>query len=170
VFRLEHLTVLGLYWPEYSLTAAQPNGPFGALLRVSGAPLTDSLNKVDLDGDGRITTISDAANDRALNWDGSGFDKQVGWVGGGEGLLWLDRNPNGIVDGGKELFSNSAVADAAKGLRSMSWVDANADGVIDASDPVFAELEVWQDADGDAVADFDECSRAANEIRWLLAA
>jgi hypothetical protein len=38
----------------------------------------------------------------------------------------------------------------------MSWVDANADGVIDASDPVFAELEVWQDADGDATADFDE--------------
>jgi hypothetical protein len=106
---------------------------------------------LDLDGDGRITAISDAANDRALNWDGSGFDKQVGWVGSGEGLLWLDRNPNGIVDSGKELFSNSAVADAAKGLRSMSWVDANADGVIDASDPVFAELKVWQDADGDAV-------------------
>jgi hypothetical protein len=38
----------------------------------------------------------------------------------------------------------------------MSWVDANADGVIDASDPVFAELKVWQDADGDAVADVDE--------------
>jgi Ca2+-binding RTX toxin-like protein len=116
---------------------------------------------LDLDGDGRITTISDAANDRALNWDGSGFDKQVGWVGSGEGLLWLDRNPNGIVDGGKELFSNSAVADAAKGLRSMSWVDANADGVIDASDPVFAELKVWQDADGDAVADFNELNSLA---------
>jgi hypothetical protein len=52
----------------------------------------------------------------------------------------------------------------------MSWVDANADGVIDASDPVFAELKVWQDADGDATADFNECSGAANEIRWLLAA
>jgi Ca2+-binding RTX toxin-like protein len=116
---------------------------------------------LDLNGDGRITTVTDAATDRALNWDGSGFDKQVGWVGGGEGLLWLDRNPNGIVDGGKELFSNSAVADAAKGLRSMSWVDANADGVIDASDPVFAELRVWQDADGDAVADFNELNSLA---------
>jgi hypothetical protein len=53
------------------------------------------------------------------------------------------------------------VADAAKGLRSMSWVDANADGVIDASDPVFAELKVWQDADGDAVADFNELNSLA---------
>ena len=111
---------------------------------------------LDLDGDGRITTVADAGNDRAFNWDGSGFDKQVGWVGAGEGMLWLDRNPNGIVDSGEELFSNSAVADSAKGLRSMSWVDANADGVIDASDPVFAQLKVWQDADGDAVADYDE--------------
>ena len=111
---------------------------------------------LDLNGDGRITTVSDAGNDRAFNWDGAGFDKQVGWVGGGEGLLWLDRNPNGIVDSGKELFSNSAVADAAKGIRSLSWVDANADGMIDAADPVFAQLKVWQDTDGDAVADFNE--------------
>lgn len=111
---------------------------------------------LDLNGDGRITTVADADNNRALNWDGTGFDKQVGWVGSGEGLLWLDRNPNGIVDSGKELFSNSAVADAAKGVRSMSWVDANADGMIDAADPVFAQLKVWQDADGDAVADFNE--------------
>lgn len=111
---------------------------------------------LDLDGDGRIATVADADNDRALNWDGAGFDKQVGWVGAGEGLLWLDRNPNGVVDSGKELFSNSAVADAAKGIRSLSWVDANADGMIDASDPVFAQLKVWQDADGDATADYDE--------------
>ena len=111
---------------------------------------------LDLDGDGRITTVADADNDRALNWDGSGYDKQVGWVGAGEGLLWLDRNPNGVVDSGKELFSNSTVADAAKGIRSLSWVDANADGMIDASDPVFAQLKVWQDADGDATADYDE--------------
>jgi Ca2+-binding RTX toxin-like protein len=111
---------------------------------------------LDLDGDGRITTVADADNDRALNWDGSGYDKQVGWVGAGEGLLWLDRNPNGVVDSGKELFSNSTVADAAKGIRSLSWVDANADGMIDARDPVFAQLKVWQDADGDATADYDE--------------
>ena len=111
---------------------------------------------LDLDGDGRVTTLADAQTTQAFNWDGSGFDKQVGWVGSGEGLLWLDRNPNGIVDSGRELFSNSAVADAAKGLRSMSWVDANADGVIDAADPVFAQLKVWQDGDGGACAHAEE--------------
>lgn len=114
---------------------------------------------LDLNGDGQITTVSNADNDRAFNWDGSGFDKQVGWVGAGEGMLFLDRNPNGLADSGRELFSNSLIADAAKGVRGLAWVDANADGVIDAADPVFNELRLWQDANGDAVADFSELKR-----------
>jgi VCBS repeat-containing protein/YD repeat-containing protein len=111
---------------------------------------------LDLNGDGRITTVTNAGNNRAFNWDGSGYDKEVGWVGDGEGLLFLDRNLNGAVDNGKDLFSNSLVADPAKGVRSLAWVDANADGVLNSADPVFAQLRVWQDANGDAVADTAE--------------
>ena len=81
----------------------------------------------------------------------SGFVKRTGRVDAGQGLLVLDRNLNSAADSGKELFSNSLVSDAAKGVRSMAWVDANADGVIDASDPVFAALNVWQDANQDGV-------------------
>ncbi len=117
---------------------------------------------LDLDGDGRIATIANADNDRAFDWDGSGFDKQVGWVGSGEGLLWLDRNPNGVAESGKELFSNSLLADAAKGTRSLAAVDANGDGVIDAADPVYAALKVWHDADGDAVVDAGEAKSLAD--------
>ena len=111
---------------------------------------------LDMNGDGVISVVSNADNDRSFNWDGTGFDKQVGWVGAGEALLFLDRNPNGVVDGGKELFSNSNVADVAKGLRSLSWIDANVDGLINALDPVFNELKIWNDANGDAVAQADE--------------
>ena len=117
---------------------------------------------LDLDGDGRITTISNADTTRAFNWDGSGFDKQVGWVGHNDGLLFLDRNPNGVVESGKELFSNSAIADAAKGVRSLAWVDANGDGLINAADPVFAQLKVWQDANGNAQADAGELKTMAH--------
>jgi VCBS repeat-containing protein len=116
---------------------------------------------LDLNGDGRISTITNADNDRAFNWDGSGYDKEVGWVGDGEGLLFLDRNLNGAVDNGRDLFSNSLVADPAKGVRSLAWVDANADGVFDTSDPVFAQLRVWQDADRDAWADAGELKSLA---------
>src|SRR5258706_11030005 len=71
-------------------------------------------------------------------------------------MLFLDRNPNGVTDSGKELFSNSRIADAAKGVRGLAWVDANGDGLINAADPVFAELKVWQDANGDGIADYEE--------------
>jgi VCBS repeat-containing protein len=118
---------------------------------------------LDLNGDGRIALVADADNQRAFNWDGSGYDKQVGWVGAGDGLLWLDRNPNGMVDGGSELFSNSALSDAAKGVRSIAWVDANGDGRITRADPVFKELRVWQDADGDAAVDEGE-ARSLSEL------
>jgi VCBS repeat-containing protein len=111
---------------------------------------------LDLNGDGTISTVSNANNNRTFNWDGSGYDKEVGWVGDGEGLLFLDRNLNGAVDNGKDLFSNSLVADPAKGVRSLAWVDANADGLLDSADPVFAQLRVWQDVDGDAFADAGE--------------
>nr|WP_315240818.1 cadherin-like domain-containing protein [uncultured Albidiferax sp.] len=104
---------------------------------------------LDLNGDNTITTITNANTNRVFDWDDSGFLKQTGWVGAGEGMLFLDRNPNGAVDGGRELFSNAVVADANKGVRSMGWVDANADGVINSLDPVFAQIKVWQDLDGD---------------------
>ncbi len=116
---------------------------------------------LDLNGDGRITTVSNADNNRAFNWDGSGYDKEVGWVGGGEGLLFVDRNLNGAVDNGRDLFSNSLVADAAKGVRSLTFVDANADGVLNGADPVFSQLRVWQDANGNAFAEQGELQSLA---------
>jgi hypothetical protein len=116
---------------------------------------------LDLDGDGRITTVSLADNGRVFNWDGSGFDKRVGWIGNNDAMLYLDRSPNGVVDSGKELFSNSAVSDVVKGVRGLAWVDANSDGLITNKDPVFAELKVWQDTNGNALADEGELKTLA---------
>ena len=67
-----------------------------------------------------------------------------------------ERDGDSTAASGREVFSNSLVADAAKGIASLAWVDGNADGVIDARDPVFAQLRVWQDADGDARPDAAE--------------
>ena len=63
------------------------------------------------------------------------------------GLLALDRDGNGAIDGIGDLFG-SPTQDAFAMLRGH---DANGDGRISAADPAFASLLVWRDANGDGV-------------------
>lgn len=138
------------------LAALLPGSP---TQRAAGAfsPLA-----LDLNGDNAIGTVADAASTRAFNWDGSGYTKQVGWVGAGDALLFLDRNANGRADHGRELFSESLLADGAKGAASLLWLDANGDGLITASDPAFAALRAWSDTNANGAIDLGEALALAD--------
>lgn len=102
----------------------------------------------DLDGTG-ISTVGLAARVH-FDHEGDGFAERTGWVGRGDGLLVWDRNGDGIIDSGQELFGSETLLingmRAVNGFEALSELDANGDGVIDASDPIFAELRVWVDA------------------------
>jgi hypothetical protein len=155
-------------WAEV-LRAARANllaplAPGSTTQREAGAfmPLA-----IDLNGDGAISTLPDSASLRGFDWDGSGFQKQVGWIGTADGVLFLDRNSNGQPDAGRELFSNSLLADAAKGLPSLAWLDADGDGRLTPTDPAFAELQVWRDLNANAKADAGEVSRLGD---WRISA
>ncbi|TBU81893.1 hypothetical protein DNK44_26080, partial [Pseudomonas dryadis] len=113
---------------------------------------------LDLDGDG-IETFG--ANGQVLfDHDGDGHKDGSGWVKSDDGLLVLDRNGNGTIDSGLELFGeNTLLADgskAADGFAAMQAVDENADGRLDASDAVWADLRVWRDLNGDGISQGDE--------------
>jgi len=41
-----------------------------------------------------------------FDMDGDGFKEKTAWVQEGDGLLALDRNNNGTIDNGSELFGN----------------------------------------------------------------
>lgn len=56
------------------------------------------------------------------------------------GWLALDRNRNGKVDNGGELFGPAS----GDGFADLAQLDRNQDGVLDDSDPLFAELKLWQ--------------------------
>jgi hypothetical protein len=67
-------------------------------------------------------------------------------------FLALDRNGDGAIDSGRELFGDAtqlARGTADNGFEALAQYDANADGVIDAKDPVFAALSLWSDLDRD---------------------
>lgn len=127
-------------------------------------PLTGTLQTfrpvvLDLDGDG-IETL--ARKDGVLfDVDSSGYKKQTGWLKGDDAFLVVDRNYNGVIDAGREMFSNSAVAVGLRGLAGMAWVDANYDGRIDARDPVWNELRVWHDTNANAEQDAGETVQLA---------
>jgi hypothetical protein len=113
---------------------------------------------LDLDGDG-VETI--ASGDGAyFDHDGNGFAEQTGWAASDDGILVMDRNNDGIINDGRELFGSETILSngqrASNGFEALSELDDNHDGKIDASDAAFANLKVWQDIDGDGYSTSDE--------------
>ncbi|MGI4777798.1 MAG: calcium-binding protein [Janthinobacterium lividum] len=115
---------------------------------------------LDLDGDG-VETLGTAQGVH-FDHDANRFGELTGWVGKDDGLLVWDRNGNGRIDSGRELFGNNALLAngqaAANGFAALSDLDADHDGKVDAQDAAFANLRVWKDANSNGLVDADELS------------
>jgi len=102
---------------------------------------------LDLDGDGIETVGLDAGIQFDLNNDG--FRQTVAWAGADDGLLALDRDGDGRITGGFELFGNHTALQngktAANGFLAMADFDSNKDGWIDANDAIWGDLRIWRD-------------------------
>ena len=113
---------------------------------------------LDLDGDG-VETLSYTSG-IFFDHDGDGFAEETGWVGKDDGLLVWDRNGNGQIDDGSELFGNNAYLPgggrASDGFAALALFDSNGDGKIDANDERFHELRVWRDSNSSAGVDAGE--------------
>ncbi|KQP08990.1 hypothetical protein ASF45_07920 [Pseudorhodoferax sp. Leaf265] len=126
-------------------------------------PYTDPLI-LDLDGDGlEITPLS-----AGILFDANGDAIKTGtaWAGADDGLLVWDRNANGQIDSGRELFGDETLlADgtkAAHGFAALSELDSNADGKFDASDAQYANLRVWRDLNQDGISQATELQTLAD--------
>ncbi|WP_150049248.1 MULTISPECIES: hypothetical protein [Methylomonas] len=122
-------------------------------------PRRDPLT-LDLDGDGLETTGIDTANPVYFDHDADGIKTSTGWVGANDGFLVLDKNGNGTIDNGRELFGDAYLKSngqlASDGFDALSDLDSNADGVVDANDARFADLRVWRDLNQDGVSQGNE--------------
>lgn len=103
---------------------------------------------LDLDGDG-IELSSVAQSQTYFDFDGDGFAERTGWVGPDDAFLVRDRNSNGRVDNGTELFGNANL----DGFAALSSFDLNVDGKIDVGDIVFSELKIWRDINGNGISE-----------------
>jgi hypothetical protein len=87
------------------------------------AELARSPLVLDLDGDG-VETIGTSAKIH-FDHDGNQFAETTGWVGKDDGLLVWDRNSNGRIDDGSELFGNNSRL--AAGGKAANGFDALAE-------------------------------------------
>ncbi|MEF9387617.1 calcium-binding protein [Ralstonia solanacearum species complex bacterium KE056] len=115
---------------------------------------------LDLDGDG-IETIS-TQNGAVIffDHDADGVKTRTGWIKPDDGWLVLDRNGNGTIDSGRELFGVDTLKSngqlASDGFDALKDLDANQDGKIDSADSVFADLRIWRDLNQDGISQANE--------------
>lgn len=84
----------------------------------------------------------------AFDLDADGQTEQISFVGSASGFLALDRNGNGTIDDGSELFGTQS----GNGFADLSAYDEDGNGWIDENDSVFAKLLIWsKDAVGNDV-------------------
>ncbi len=92
------------------------------VINLNGQPASLTVDKFDfdLDADGKTENIS--------------------FVNGQSGFLAFDKNQDGVINDGSELFG----ALTGKGFEELSQYDEDQNGWIDENDAIFSQLQVWQ--------------------------
>jgi hypothetical protein len=94
---------------------------------------------------------------------------QTAWISGDDALLALDRDGNGRIDSGTELFGDITAGEAQdNGFGALAQLDANSDGKVDSKDPSYKKLVLWKDENRDGVSQRAELrSLATSGIKSL---
>lgn len=110
---------------------------------VTGDGAASGKDPLVLNFDGRGVRLLGDRMDFDLNGDGQ--SEAVPVVAPGSGVLFADRNGDGVANDGTELFGPQT----GNGFSELARQDADGNAWIDEGDPVFGELRVWfQDAAG----------------------
>jgi hypothetical protein len=115
---------------------------------------------LDLNGNGIETVGINSAAPILFDNNADGVKTATGWVNANDGILVWDRNGNGTIDNGRELFGDATVKTdgtlATDGFNALADLDANHDGIVNTLDADFANLRVWRDLNQDGVSEAGE--------------
>jgi hypothetical protein len=122
---------------------------------------------VDVNGDGYDMT--NAAGGVLFNFRAPGSQDALSWTAAGSDDAWLvlDRNNNGTIDDGTELFGSAApqpippANTMRNGFLALAEYDkpangGNNNGRINQADAVFSSLRLWQDVNHNGISESAE--------------
>ncbi len=100
---------------------------------------------VDLNGDGIIGTTS-VENGVYFDHEKDCFAEHSAWVDKNDGILIIDKNNNGKLDNGNEIFGDNYVKSngqkATNGFDALRDLDSNNDGIISTDDAEFSNIKI----------------------------
>jgi trimeric autotransporter adhesin len=125
------------------------------------SPIIFDLGRPGLD----LTGLDDAPV--RFDLDADGRKELTGWTAAGaeDAFLTFDRNDNGSIDDGMELFGNAVTLrdgqTSMQGYEALGEMDlfregGNGNGVADSGDRDFLRLRLWTDRNHDGVAESAE--------------
>ena len=115
---------------------------------------------IELYGEELLTTsVEDGVS---FDMDGDGMAEQTAWLKKGSGFLVWDKNGDGMVNDGTEMFGEATVMSDGKraenGVEASKDLDSDNNNIINQYDELWGELRIWHDENSNGKTEEGELS------------
>ncbi|HZN05662.1 MAG TPA: hypothetical protein VFB65_02710 [Pyrinomonadaceae bacterium] len=171
----------GWYWYSTSGSCRQSSGGFQScppeicmdgLVQNPETCECEAISPVIVDVAGDGFNLTNGQNGVFFDHNGDGVKEKLSWTAANsdEAFLVLDRNGNGTIDSGQELFGNFTsqpippTGEERNGFYALAQFDrsdngGNGDGQINLTDTVYSSLRLWQDTNHNGMSEPTELHR-----------